>query len=142
MEGHGWDGEWYRRAYFDDGAPLGSASNSECQIDSLPQSWAQLSDAGDPARVKLALAAVDRRLVRRDLGVVQLFDPPFDSSTQRPGYNPGYVPGVRENGGQYTHAAVWTAMAFAAAGDVARAWELFGLINPLHHGNSAAAIAT
>jgi cellobiose phosphorylase len=141
IDASAWDGAWYRRAYFDDGTPLGSASNAECQIDSLPQSWAQLSGAGDPARVAQALASVDQRLVRRDLGVVQLFDPPFDHSEQRPGYIQGYVPGVRENGGQYTHAAVWAAMAFAAAGDVARAWELFGLINPLHHGDSEAAIA-
>jgi cellobiose phosphorylase len=141
IDAHGWDGAWYRRAYFDDGTPLGSAASAECQIDSLPQSWAQLSGAGDPERVKRALTAIDQRLVRRDLGVIQLFDPPFDTSEQRPGYVQGYVPGVRENGGQYTHAAVWAAMAFAAAGDVARAWELFGLINPLHHGNTEAAIA-
>jgi len=142
IEDHAWDGGWYRRAYFDDGEPLGSSTSPECQIDSLPQSWAVLSHAGDPDRAKLALAAVDRRLVRRDLAVIQLFDPPFDSSAMKPGYIKGYVPGVRENGGQYTHAAVWAAMAFAAAGDTARAWELFGLINPLHHGNTAAAIAT
>ena len=141
IEQHAWDGAWYRRAYFDDGTPLGSAANLECQIDSLPQSWAQLSGAGSPERSHQALAALDQRLVRRDLGVIQLFDPPFDRSEPRPGYIQGYVPGVRENGGQYTHAAVWAAMAFAAAGDTARAWELFGLINPLHHGNTAAAIA-
>ncbi len=141
IEAHGWDGGWYRRAYFDDGTPLGSSSNPECQIDSLPQSWAVLSRAGDPARAKVALAAVDRRLVRRDLGLIQLFTPPFDTSELRPGYIKGYVPGVRENGGQYTHAAVWTAMAFAAAGDRERAWELFGLINPVKHGDSERAIA-
>jgi cellobiose phosphorylase len=141
LEAHAWDGGWYRRAYFDSGEPLGSAENPECQIDSLPQSWAVLSGAGDPERQRLALLAVEQRLVRRELGVVQLFDPPFDTSAQEPGYIKGYVPGVRENGGQYTHAAVWAAMAFAAAGDTARAWELFGLINPLHHGNTAAAIA-
>jgi cyclic beta-1,2-glucan glucanotransferase len=142
IDEHAWDGAWYRRAYFDDGSPLGSASSVECQIDSLPQSWAALSGAGDPDRTRRALAALDQRLVRRDLGVVQLFDPPFDTSAQSPGYIQGYVPGVRENGGQYTHAAVWAAMAFAATGDVARAWELFDLINPLHHGNTEAAIAT
>jgi cellobiose phosphorylase len=142
IDEHAWDGAWYRRAYFDDGTPLGSATSPECQIDSLPQSWAVLSHAGDPDRSRRALAAVDQRLVRRDLGVVQLFDPPFDTSDAKPGYIKGYVPGVRENGGQYTHAAVWAAMAFAASGDGARAWELFGLINPLHHGNTEAAIAT
>ncbi len=141
IDEHAWDGAWYRRAYFDDGTPLGSAASPECQIDSLPQSWAVLSGAGDPERARLALDSVDRRLVRRDLGVIQLFDPPFDTSAQRPGYIQGYVPGVRENGGQYTHAAVWAVMAFAAAGDTARAWELFHLINPLHHGRSEAAIA-
>ncbi len=142
IEQHGWDGDWYRRAYFDSGEPLGSATNLECQIDSLPQSWSVLSRAADPARARKALDALDRRLVRRDLGLIQLFDPPFDTSDLKPGYVKGYVPGVRENGGQYTHAAVWAVMAFAAAGDVERAWELFGLINPIRHGDSAAAIAT
>jgi cyclic beta-1,2-glucan synthetase len=141
IDEHAWDDAWYRRAYFDDGEPLGSAAGPECQIDSLPQSWAVLSHAADPERARLALDAVDRRLVRRDLGVIQLLDPPFDTSELKPGYIKGYVPGVRENGGQYTHAAVWTAMAFAAVGDAARAWELFDLINPLHHGNTEAAIA-
>jgi cellobiose phosphorylase len=142
IEEHGWDGAWYRRAYFDDGQPLGSSTNVECQIDSLPQSWSVLSGAGSPARARQALAALDQRLVRRDLRLIQLFDPPFDTSDMKPGYVKGYVPGVRENGGQYTHAAVWAVMAYAAAGDAERAWELFGLINPLHHGDSEAAIAT
>jgi cyclic beta-1,2-glucan synthetase len=142
IERHGWDGAWYRRAYFDDGTPLGSASNSECQIDSLPQSWSVLSGAGEHDRSRRALASLDERLVRRELQLVQLFDPPFDTSDMKPGYVKGYVPGVRENGGQYTHAAVWAAMAFAAAGDGDRAWELFNLINPLHHGDSPQAIAT
>jgi len=142
IEAHAWDGAWYRRAYFDDGTPLGSAQSPECQIDSLPQSWSILSHAADPDRARQGLAAVDARLVRRDLGLIQLFDPPFATSVLEPGYIKGYVPGVRENGGQYTHAAVWAAMAFAVAGDRDRAWELFGLINPIHHGDSAAAIAT
>ena len=142
IERHGWDGAWYRRAYFDSGEPLGSSANPECQIDSLPQSWSVLSGAGDPARARQALDAVDARLVRRDLGLIQLFDPAFDTSDMKPGYVKGYLPGVRENGGQYTHAAVWTVMAFAAAGDAERAWELFGLINPIGHGDSAQAIAT
>ncbi len=140
IEEHAWDGAWYRRAYFDDGTPLGSATNVDCQIDSLPQSWALLSGAGDPARVALGLEAVDKRLVRRDIGVVQLFDPPFDRSELKPGYIKGYVPGVRENGGQYTHAAVWAAMAFAESGRIERAWEIFDLINPARHGDTAAAI--
>jgi cyclic beta-1,2-glucan synthetase len=142
IEANAWDGAWYRRAYFDDGEPLGSATNPECQIDSLPQSWAVLSGAGDPGRSRQALAAVDARLVRRDLRLIQLFDPPFSSSTLEPGYVKGYVPGVRENGGQYTHAAVWVAMAFAAAGDVERAWELWDIINPVRHGDTPEAIAT
>ncbi|MEY4544075.1 MAG: hypothetical protein RL685_270 [Pseudomonadota bacterium] len=142
IEQHGWDGEWYRRAYFDSGEPLGSKTNAECQIDSLPQSWAVLSGAGSPERSRQALEAVDARLVRRDLGLIQLFDPPFDTSELRPGYVKGYLPGVRENGGQYTHAAVWAVMAFAARGDAERAWELFGLINPVRHGDSSEAIAT
>ena len=142
IERNGWDGEWYRRAYFDDGTPLGSAGNAECQIDAIAQSWAVLSGAGDPRRARTAMAAVDRRLVRRDHGLVQLLDPPFDKSTLNPGYIKGYVPGVRENGGQYTHGAIWTVMAFAALGDSRRAWELFALINPVNHASSAAKIAT
>jgi cyclic beta-1,2-glucan synthetase len=141
IENSAWDGEWYRRAYFDNGEPLGSVASPECKIDSLPQSWAILSGAGDPDRAHRALDAVDQKLVNRKLGVIQLFDPPFDTSNLNPGYIKGYVPGVRENGGQYTHAAVWAAMAFAAAGDAKRAWELFHLINPVRHGDSVAAIA-
>ncbi|HWE03792.1 MAG TPA: glucoamylase family protein [Tepidisphaeraceae bacterium] len=142
IEKNAWDGSWYRRAYFDDGQPLGSSANPECQIDALPQSWSVLSKAGDPARSKQALDSLDSRLVRRDIGVIQLFDPPFDKSPMNPGYIKGYVPGVRENGGQYTHAAVWTVMAFAEAGDRVRAWELFNLINPVRHGDTRATIAT
>jgi cyclic beta-1,2-glucan synthetase len=141
IEEHGWDGGWYRRAYFDDGTPLGSADSPECQIDSLPQSWAALTGAVAPDRIRTALAAADRRLVRRDRRLIQLFDPPFDRSALDPGYVKGYVPGVRENGGQYTHAAVWMVMAFAAVGDRERAWELFELINPIRHGDDPAAIA-
>ncbi len=142
IDEHAWDGGWYRRAYFDDGQPIGSTTSPECQIDSLPQSWAILSQAGDPERARTSLAALDSRLVDRSLRVIKLFDPPFDKSALEPGYIKGYVPGVRENGGQYTHAAVWAVMAFAAAGDTQRAWELFDLINPVHHGNDAASIAT
>ncbi|MEO8160789.1 MAG: cyclic beta 1-2 glucan synthetase, partial [Arenimonas sp.] len=137
----GWDGEWFRRAYFDDGTPLGSAANSECRIDSIAQSWSVLSGAADPQRARQAMASLDRYLVKRDAGLVQLLDPPFDHMRPSPGYIQGYVPGVRENGGQYTHAAVWAAMAFAELGDGARAWELFELINPVRHGTDAAALA-
>jgi cyclic beta-1,2-glucan glucanotransferase len=142
IERNGWDGEWYRRAYFDDGTALGSARNEECQIDAIAQSWAVLSGAGEPGRSRAAMAAVDGRLVRRDHALIQLLDPPFDKSALNPGYIKGYVPGVRENGGQYTHAAIWTVMAFAALGDSRRAWELFDMINPVNHSSSEAAIAT
>ena len=133
LEQHGWDGEWYRRAYFDDGSPLGSASNVECRIDSVAQSWSVLSGAGDAKRSRMAMNAVDERLVRRDHALIQLLDPPFDRSNLDPGYIRGYVPGVRENGGQYTHGAIWAAMAFAALGDRERAWELTTMINPVNH---------
>ena len=141
IEQNGWDGEWYRRAYFDDGSPLGSAGNPECQIDSIAQSWSVLSGAGDVRRSRMAMEAVDQRLVRREHALIQLLDPPFDKSNLNPGYIKGYVPGVRENGGQYTHAAIWAAMAFAKLGDNRRAWELFGLMNPVNHARTPEAVA-
>jgi cellobiose phosphorylase len=142
IEDHAWDGQWYRRAYFDDGTPLGSATNPECQIDSIAQSWSVLSGAGNAKRSRMAMDAVDKRLVRRDHTLIQLLAPPFDTSNLNPGYIKGYVPGVRENGGQYTHGAVWATMAFAAMGDSRRAWELFAMINPLNHARSPEGIAT
>ena len=142
LEQNGWDGGWYRRAYFDDGTPLGSSKNPECQIDSIAQSWSVLSGAGDHERSRRAMEAVDTRLVRREHGLVQLLDPPFDQSGLNPGYIKGYVPGVRENGGQYTHAAIWAVMAFARLGDNRRAWELFAMINPVNHARSAEEAAT
>ncbi len=142
LETGGWDGEWYRRAYFDDGSPLGSSSNIECQIDSIAQSWSVLSGAASAERSLQAMNSLDRRLVRRGSGLIQLLDPPFNASSMNPGYIQGYVPGVRENGGQYTHAAVWAAMAFARLGDGQRAWELFSLINPINHSRSSDAVAT
>ncbi len=142
LEQHAWDGAWYRRAWFDNGAPLGSTASDECTIDSIAQSWSVLSGAGDPQRARQGMASLDRYLVRRDAGLIQLLDPPFDKTAQDPGYIRGYVPGVRENGGQYTHAAIWATMAFAQLGDHARAWELLRLINPVAHGGSAEAIAT
>ena len=140
IEANAWDGDWYRRAYFDDGTPLGSSDNDECQIDSISQSWAVISGGGKPARARQAMAAVDKYLVRRDAQLIQLLDPPFDKSKLEPGYIKGYVPGVRENGGQYTHAAIWTTMAFALLGDKERAWELFAMLNPIHHGSGPAEI--
>ncbi|WP_243048711.1 glucoamylase family protein [Dyella sp. RRB7] len=140
LEQHGWDGAWYRRAYFDDGTPLGSAGNDECQIDSIAQSWSVLSGAARDDRRRQAMASLDQRLVRRDMGLIQLLDPPFDRSALDPGYIKGYVPGVRENGGQYTHAAIWAAMAFAKLGDGERAWELLRMINPVNHSRTAEAM--
>jgi cellobiose phosphorylase len=142
IEQHGWDGAWYRRAYFDDGSPLGSARNPECQIDSIAQSWSVLSGAGDDGRSRMAMEAVDKRLVSREHALIQLLDPPFDTSDLNPGYIKGYVPGVRENGGQYTHGAIWSAMAFAALGDSRRALELLSMINPVNHAKSPEGIAT
>jgi len=142
IEKNAWDGQWYRRAYFDSGEPLGSETNLECQIDSLPQSWSVISGAGDRQRSRQAMNAVDRRLIRRDSKLIQLFDPPFDKSPLNPGYIKGYIPGVRENGGQYTHGAIWAAMAFALMGENDRAWELFALLNPMQHGATAKQIAT
>ena len=142
IERHGWDGDWYLRAYFDDGSTLGSSANAQCQIDSIAQSWSVLSGAGEPERSMRAMQAVNERLVRRQDGLVRLLDPPFDNPGPDPGYIKGYVPGVRENGGQYTHAAIWAAMAFAELGDSGRAWELASIINPVNHATSAKAIAT
>ncbi len=140
LERDAWDGEWYRRGWFDDGTPLGSASSSECRIDAIAQSWAVLSGAGDPARARRAMAAVDAQLVRRDDGLILLFTPPFEHSPLDPGYIKGYPPGVRENGGQYTHAAAWTVLAFAELSDGDRAAELFSLLNPIQHSSTRAAV--
>jgi len=142
LELHAWDGEWYLRAWFDNGEPLGSVANPECRIDSLPQSWSVISGAGEPGRSRQAMSAVDQHLVRPEAQLIQLFDPPFDKSSLNPGYIKGYIPGVRENGGQYTHAAIWTVMAFALLGENDRAWELFGLLNPVHHSATPEQIAT
>ena len=132
-----WDGEWYRRAYFDDGTPLGSKENTECRIDAIAQSWAVLAGGRDPARARQAMESADRHLVRRDDRMMLLLTPPFDKMTPSPGYIQGYVPGVRENGGQYTHAALWTVLAFARLGDGDRAAELFSMLNPLTHTRNA-----
>ena len=141
LQAQAWDGEWYRRAWFDDGTPLGSHESDECRIDSISQSWSVLSGVADPARARQAMDSLDRHLVRREAGLIQLLDPPFDRTEKDPGYIRGYVPGVRENGGQYTHAAVWAAMAFAELGDGARAWELARMINPIHHSSDAESAA-
>jgi len=135
-----WDGDWYRRAYFDDGTPLGSAQNDECRIDSIAQTWAVISGVAESYRAARAMAAVDQYLIRRGDGLIILFTPPFDQSKMDPGYVKGYVPGVRENGGQYTHAALWTVIAFAMLGDGDRAGELFGLLNPINHSSTRAGL--
>ncbi|MGP8153316.1 MAG: GH36-type glycosyl hydrolase domain-containing protein [Smithella sp.] len=142
IEQHGWDGLWYRRAYFDNGTALGSAKNKECRIDSIVQSWAVLSGAGNADRSRLAMEALSQHLIRSDIGIVQLLEPPFDKSGLNPGYIKGYVPGVRENGGQYTHGAIWAAMAFATLLDNRRAWEIMTMINPINHASSPEAMAT
>jgi cyclic beta-1,2-glucan synthetase len=141
MEAHAWDGAWYRRAYFDDGMPLGSAQNDECQIDSLAQTWAVISRGAEAERARQAMAAVDRLLVRDREKLILLFTPPFDQGPLHPGYIKGYVPGIRENGGQYTHGATWVVLAMALLGQGKRAAELFGLLNPIHHGSSPQEVA-
>ena len=140
LEQHGWDGDWYRRAYFDDGTPLGSAANVECRIDSIAQSWAVISGAGEPSRAARAMAAVEEYLVRRGQELLLLFAPPFDGAGPDPGYIKGYPPGIRENGGQYTHAALWSVMAFAALADGDKANELFSILNPINRASTRAGV--
>jgi cyclic beta-1,2-glucan synthetase len=137
IEDTSWDGEWYRRAYFDDESPLGSSTNAEARIDSLPQSWSVISGEGDPHRAAMAMQSVEKYLIRRDEKMVLLFTPPFDQSRPHPGYIMGYPPGVRENGGQYTHAALWAAMAFARLKDGNRAVEVMQMLNPIEHARNA-----
>ncbi|MGH7714272.1 MAG: GH36-type glycosyl hydrolase domain-containing protein, partial [Gemmatimonadaceae bacterium] len=136
VEAHGWDGAWYLRAFFDDGTPLGSAANEECRIDSIAQSWSVISGAGSPERQAIAMRSLEEHLVNDDAKLIKLLTPPFDQSPQNPGYIKGYVPGVRENGAQYTHAALWAVLATALRGDGDRAFELFQMINPLTHGDT------
>lgn len=142
IEKNAWDGEWYRRAYFDDGTPLGSKTNEECKIDSIAQSWAVISGVGDRERSHQGMREAEKRLVRKQDKIIQLFDPPFDKSDLNPGYIKGYVPGVRENGGQYTHAAIWMIMAFAAMRDKEKMWELLQMINPINHGSTPEGMQT
>ncbi|HET6578770.1 MAG TPA: glucoamylase family protein, partial [Gemmatimonadales bacterium] len=131
VEAHGWDGAWYRRAYYDDGTPLGSAASEECRIDSIAQSWSVISGAGDPTRRAAAMRSLEEHLVREDARLVLLLTPPFDETPKDPGYIKGYLPGVRENGAQYTHAALWAVLATALEGSGDRALELFQMLNPL-----------
>jgi cyclic beta-1,2-glucan synthetase len=136
-----WDGQWYRRGYYDDGTPLGSRESDECQIDTIAQSWSVMANASDQQHAAQAMTSVDRLLVDHANQIARLFTPPFDHSTQNPGYIKGYPPGVRENGGQYTHGATWSIFAWAKLGDGDRAAGLFDLLNPLHHSDSAEATA-
>lgn len=142
IEENAWDGAWYIRAFYDDGSPLGSSKNTECIIDSLAQSWAVISKGARGSRAKEAMKAVEQYLIKKEEGLIQLFTPPFDKSDQNPGYIKGYVPGVRENGGQYTHAATWVVNAFAMMGEGDKAWELYHLINPINHTRTPIECAT
>jgi len=134
----GWDGDWYRRGYFDDGTPLGSAADEECRIDSIAQSWSVISGAGEPSRAARAMRAVDEQLIRRDAALALLFSPPFDRTPLDPGYIKGYPPGIRENGGQYTHAATWSVIAFAILGQGDKAAELMSILNPVNRASTRA----
>jgi cyclic beta-1,2-glucan synthetase len=135
-----WDGDWYRRAFFDDGTSLGSVENSECRIDSIAQSWAVISGAADPARSVRAMAALDKYLINRDAKLSLLFTPPFNVPARDPGYIKGYPPGIRENGGQYTHGAIWAVLAYATLGDGDKAGELVSMLNPILHSDNPAAM--
>jgi cyclic beta-1,2-glucan synthetase len=140
LERDGWDGNWYRRGFFDDGTPFGSSASGECRIDSIAQSWSVISGAADPARAARAMAAVEDQLIRREARLALLFTPPFDRTPLDPGYIKGYPPGIRENGGQYTHAAAWSVIAFATLGHGDKAADLFSLINPINHSSTRASV--
>lgn len=141
LERYGWDGGWYRRAYFDDGTPLGSSQSEECQIDAIAQSWAVISGAAKPSRAQDAMLALEHYLWKRDEGVLLLLTPPFDNSRVDPGYIKGYIPGVRENGGQYTHGAIWAVLAFCIMGNGDKAYELFQMLNPINHSRTESEVA-
>jgi cyclic beta-1,2-glucan synthetase len=140
VERSAWDGEWYRRAYFDDGSPLGSRTSDECKIDSIAQSWSVISGAGQPDRTRIAMESLNKHLVREDERIITLLTPPFDKTTHDPGYIQGYLPGVRENGAQYTHAALWAVLATALQGNGDRAFELFQMLNPITHSDTPEAV--
>jgi len=133
VESSAWDGEWYKRAFFDDGTPLGSKENTVCKIDAIAQSWSVISGLAEETRMKTAMESLNQNLVDRDLKIIKLLDPPFDKSDLNPGYIKGYIPGVRENGGQYTHAAIWSMLAFSKLKDSEKVWELLSLVSPINH---------
>ena len=141
LETHAWDGEWYRRGYFDDGTPLGSKASQDCRIDAIAQSWSVLSGAASPGRCAKAMQALDKHLVDKEGGLIKLLAPPFDGHGPNPGYIQGYLPGVRENGGQYTHGAIWAVMAFARMGNAERAWQLWSMLNPINHTSNTKEVA-
>jgi cellobiose phosphorylase len=141
LESAGWDGQWYRRAFYDDGTPLGSSESSECKIDMIAQSWSVICGAADSSHAALAMKAIERHLIRDDEKIALLLAPPFDRSSHDPGYIRGYPPGIRENGGQYTHGATWSIFAFAALGQGDRAGDLFSILNPVHHSSTPNAVA-
>lgn len=141
MEKESWDGAWYRRAFYDDGSPLGSSSNNECTIDAIAQSWAVISGAGDTTRTQTAMAEVTKQLILRKQKIALLFTPPFNKTEKDPGYIKAYPPGIRENGGQYTHGSAWSIFAFAEIGQSQKAWELFSLLNPINHALTADDVA-
>jgi cyclic beta-1,2-glucan synthetase len=141
LEAEAWDGEWYKRAFFDDGTPLGSAENDECRIDSIAQSWAVISGVADERRARRAMESVESRLIRRDERLMLLFSPPFDRTPLDPGYIKGYLPGIRENGGQYTHAAAWSVIAFAMLGEGEKAVELFNQLSPIHYASDRTSLS-
>jgi cyclic beta-1,2-glucan synthetase len=138
LEAHAWDGEWYRRGFFDDGTPLGSASSDECRIDAIAQSWSVISGGAQPQRAEKAMQSLEANLLRRDPPLAMLFTPPFERSLQEPGYVKAYPKGIRENGGQYTHAAVWTSIAFAMQGKAELAMEVFNMLNPVRRATTRA----
>ncbi len=140
LEENAWDGAWYKRAFFDDGTPLGSSVNAECRIDSIAQSWSVISQAADKDRSIKAMESVDKYLVKHGDNIIMLFTPPFDKTPLDPGYIKGYLPGIRENGSQYTHAAVWNVIAFAMLGNGNKAYELFSMINPINHASTRAGV--
>ena len=131
-----WDGRWYRRAYTDDGQILGSSQNEECRIDSIAQSWACLSNAGDNDKKYIAMEALEKYLVIKEAGIIKLLDPPFEKGNLEPGYIKSYLPGVRENGGQYTHSAIWVIIAFAKLKLEDKSFMYFNMINPIEHSNT------
>ena len=139
LDREAWDGEWYRRGWYDNGAPLGSRASDECRIDALAQAWAVLSGAADPEKARLAMQAVETQLVSETDGLIRLLAPPFENTAQDPGYIKGYVAGVRENGGQYTHAALWVVRAFAELGRRDLAARLLEMLSPVSHTRDAQA---